>query len=307
MTPDTVWGASPAPRQRSRSLWWAVGSVGLVVVLAAVAAVVWIRHRDGEGSAPRTALLDWLAAAESGDPDRVRAAVAPSQRALVDPADPTGTGLGRFHLEAKEIGRGGPSAWRQDDVMLEVARVVACAKDFPDDADLSKEPSCRWLVGTGPDRAARVVRENGRWWAVALPLRVLEGSGGGQVNAVVRTRIQLTGGLTFDETQEQRLPGKTCAAWRWSSFSVFGLLSSQGSLTLDVDRSDVTAPALPRTAVVLSIDIEHRYLPVADVPITRAADGSRGSLTITDWVDHPLLDAPKEPVSGTVTWTCRLT
>jgi len=304
------WTSPPAPRRGGAAAVLVV-LAGVAVLLAALVAIPHVRgqQRTARGSTPKAALVAWLRAAESGELSRVRAVVAPSQRDLVRAEDPTGTGLSRLHLAALDVEDERPGAWAPDQVLVTVSRVVSCTSPPAHGTPLDKQEQCTFLVGSGPDGRALVVRERGRWWAVAQPVRVKPvDRSATELRVTISSHLVLRGGATVDERADSTLYGKTCAAWRGSSYGyssdLHGDLDHEVRLSVST-RGAAFGPTLAPADVSAHIGIESLYQPSRAVPVQRAADGSSGSMVITHWTVTPFFDDPvPPPIDGALTWTC---
>lgn len=307
--PSDEW-LPPAQAEATRTgTPWLKMLVAVVLGVMVVSGLRWYTSRPGAVvDGPQDALRSWLRAAETGDPDAVRRTVAPSQRRYVSDADPTGTGVDELHVESLVVTDFSAGNLSPDEGYLTV-RGAVCPEATGGDG--GRDPRCRDLTGSGAEDLAMVVREQGRWWAVAAPVRLLPRQRPPVVTSVITQRLELRGGLegTFDATQEVldrscRNVGTVTLSFRSESgadledevrvqLSSFAGSGASGGEVVDPGQVSLAAG-------------RHSWQPAQPVRIERTADNASGSLVIEAWRSRPVFDdPPRPPVSGRLTWTCR--
>jgi hypothetical protein len=279
-----------------------------VVVVVVVAGARWyaVRERAPGGDSPKEAVQAWLDAAKSGRPAEIRRVVAPSQRTYVRDDNPTGTGIDRLEARSVLLGDFTPGGLAPDEGYIKVNGGTVCppgVKPKKGDRDLR----CRDLKGSGADDTAMVVREEGRWWAVAAPFRLVARRPlTSSVTAVITQRLELHGGIeqTLEDTEEVR--DRSCRNVELGPFT-FNPIREDIRLIVSPDETndppgaDVIGPRL----VSLSSG-RSSWAPTGPITLTRNADNTAGSLVIDRWKSRPVFDDPVLPsVSGRLTWSCR--
>lgn len=272
------------------------------MLVAGLVSVPAVRSEEGPGN-PARAVQRWLDAARDGDTGDLRRAVAPSQRPLLDEADPTGLGGDVDLLDAVDL----DDSWAQDLLSPDEALVpTGTVTDL-----VCPQARDRCATGSGPGGGALAVREHGRWYAVARPFRVLlpPSREGALPTAVVTSRLVVTGGLTADVSVEREVSGQTCASLGADAFDVDSDPFEDVRVSLTAGTGPLTGTAPRRRAedgLSLRSEIFEEWQPRGEVVLRRAPDGSAGELRIERWqFDDPFEEGSRPDVDGLLTWTCR--